>query len=60
MKLLNTPIDSLGAFAIQDGAIPDQQVLPAGAVFPFDFGFIPATMGDDGDPLAQEQVTETK
>jgi inorganic pyrophosphatase len=26
-------------------------VLPAGAVFPFDFGFVPATMGDDGDPL---------
>ena len=23
-------------------------VLPAGAVFPFDFGFIPRTVGDDG------------
>jgi inorganic pyrophosphatase len=26
-------------------------VLPAGAVFPFDFGFVPQTVGGDGDPL---------
>jgi inorganic pyrophosphatase len=26
-------------------------VLPAGAVFPYDFGFIPNTRGDDGDEL---------
>lgn len=26
-------------------------VLPAGAIFPYDFGFVPATLGDDGDPL---------
>lgn len=26
-------------------------VLPAGASFPFDFGFIPSTEGGDGDPL---------
>lgn len=26
-------------------------VLPAGAVFPYDFGFIPATRGEDGDAL---------
>src|SRR5262249_28833901 len=25
--------------------------LPSGAVFPFDFGFLPGTLGEDGDPL---------
>jgi inorganic pyrophosphatase len=26
-------------------------VLAAGASFPYDFGFLPSTLGDDGDPL---------
>src|SRR4051812_28843288 len=28
-----------------------KKVLPEGHVFPFDFGFIPRTKGEDGDPL---------
>ena len=28
-----------------------KKILPAGMVFPFDFGFIPDTKGGDGDPL---------
>ena len=27
------------------------KALPAGSSFPYDFGFIPSTRGDDGDPL---------
>lgn len=26
-------------------------VLPAGAYFPYDFGYVPSTLGEDGDPL---------
>lgn len=33
------------------GAFRLGKVLPAGAVFPFDFGFIPGTQAADGDPL---------
>jgi inorganic pyrophosphatase len=33
------------------GAFVLTGVLPAGAVFPFDFGFVPSTRADDGDPL---------
>ena len=28
-----------------------KKILPAGLAFPYDFGFIPGTKGDDGDPL---------
>lgn len=26
-------------------------VLPEGSIFPYDFGFVPSTLGEDGDPL---------
>jgi inorganic pyrophosphatase len=28
-----------------------KKVLPAGMVFPYDFGFLPKTVADDGDPI---------
>jgi inorganic pyrophosphatase len=36
--------ESLRAFRLQ-------HVLPPGLAFPFDFGFLPSTRGEDGDPL---------
>ncbi|MGE5469828.1 MAG: inorganic diphosphatase [Bacteroidota bacterium] len=33
------------------GLLTLSKYLPAGLVFPFDFGFVPGTRGDDGDPL---------
>jgi len=33
------------------GALTLHAVLPLGASFPYDFGFVPSTEGEDGDPL---------
>jgi inorganic pyrophosphatase len=33
------------------GAFRFVAVLPEGMSFPFDFGFVPSSLGDDGDPL---------
>jgi inorganic pyrophosphatase len=33
------------------GAFELSAVLPEGMVFPYDFGFVPSTLGEDGDPL---------
>lgn len=35
----------------EEGLFSLSRVLPQGFIFPFDFGFIPSTMGDDGDAL---------
>lgn len=32
-------------------AFTPSRILPEGFVFPFDFGFVPGTLADDGDPL---------
>ena len=33
------------------GLLRIKKVLPAGTSFPFNFGFVPGTLGGDGDPL---------
>jgi inorganic pyrophosphatase len=35
-----------------------KKTLPAGLVFPFDFGFIPGTKGEDGDPIDALVISE--
>lgn len=38
-------------FDTKMGVFSLSKTLPMGTVFPFDFGFIPKTLGQDGDPL---------
>jgi inorganic pyrophosphatase len=51
--IVETPKGSRNKFAFD----PDQRifalkkVLPAGMVFPYDFGFLPRTLAPDGDPI---------
>lgn len=51
--VIETPKGSRNKFAFD----PDhhifelKNVLPAGMTFPYDFGFVPSTMADDGDPI---------
>lgn len=42
-----------------DGHFILTKLLPQGMVFPFDFGFIPGTIGGDGDPLDVLVISET-
>ena len=51
--IVDTPKGSRNKFKfdVQSGLFKLSGVLPAGASFPYDFGFVPSTLGDDGDPL---------
>jgi inorganic pyrophosphatase len=37
-----------------------KKILPLGMMFPYDFGFIPQTQGEDGDPLDALVISEFK
>lgn len=51
--IIETPKGSRNKFNYDEelGLFKLGGVLPAGASFPFDFGFIPSTLGGDDDPL---------
>jgi inorganic pyrophosphatase len=42
----------------ESGAFQLAGLLPEGMMFPFDFGFIPSTLGEDGDPLDIMVITD--
>src|SRR6267154_1754505 len=51
--VIATPLGSRNKFRYdpQCDCFELASALPAGMSFPFDFGFVPSTLGDDGDPL---------
>jgi inorganic pyrophosphatase len=51
--IIETPKGSRNkyAFDAEERIFALKRVLPAGMAFPYDFGFIPSTLGGDGDPL---------
>jgi inorganic pyrophosphatase len=51
--VIETPKGSRNKFRFDEscGVFSLSSVLPAGSVFPYDFGYVPGTRGDDGDPI---------
>ena len=51
--IIETPRGSRNKFDYEPdtGLFKLGAVLPQGMIFPFDFGFIPSTLGGDGDPI---------
>jgi inorganic pyrophosphatase len=51
--IIETPKGSRNKYAYdpKERIFELKKVLPAGMAFPYDFGFVPSTLGGDGDPL---------
>ena len=51
--IIETPKGSRNKYAYDEqyGLFKLEGILPAGASFPYDFGFVPSTLGEDDDPL---------
>jgi inorganic pyrophosphatase len=60
--VIETPQGSTEKYAWDEeaGYFMLKKILPAGMVFPFDFGFIPGSKGEDGDPLDVLVISEYK
>jgi inorganic pyrophosphatase len=60
--IIETPRGSSEKFAYdpEHRAFALKKVLPVGMVFPFDFGFVPGTKADDGDPVDVIVLSEFK
>ncbi len=51
--IIETPKGSRNKYAFDEsqGMFLLKKVLPAGMAFPYDFGFVPSTRAEDGDPV---------
>ena len=51
--IVETPKGSRNKFSfdVEQEIFSLKKVLPAGMVFPYDFGFLPRTLAEDGDPI---------
>jgi inorganic pyrophosphatase len=60
--IIETPKASIEKYAFdkKSGFFQLKKILPAGMSFPFDFGFIQQTEGEDGDPLDALVISELK
>lgn len=58
--VIDTPRESRIKYKYEpkEKAFKLSKILPAGAVFPYNFGFLPDTRGEDGDPLDVLVLTE--
>jgi inorganic pyrophosphatase len=58
--IVETPRGSAGKYNYEPDAAGFRlkKMLPAGMVFPYDFGYIPGTLGEDGDPLDIMLISE--
>jgi inorganic pyrophosphatase len=51
--IVETPAGSRNKFSfdVEQGIFAHKTTLPAGMTFPYDFGFLPQTKAEDGDPI---------